>query len=171
MTWMTCFNLLHAVNCLQPWIFTVPTWKVLPGPQKNESVLFQSNHFSGAFAVYSSQVYPNSPFDESQGSRYLLRGFVSHESNDWYQKWPYLKGVHLFQTISVGYPAVSFRGFTLSPTIMEVEHGPLQDWFLSNKVVFRFHDYGRKGKSPHSARNQKKTTELQYPLISLQLDP
>ena len=48
--------------------------------------------------------------------------------------------------------------------------GPSKASFISIRVVFHFHDYGRKG-TPHTVHGKKRTTELQYPLISLQLDP
>ena len=39
-------------------------------------------------------------------------------------------------------------GATLSPIIMEVENGGLEDvWFVSKWAIFHFHNYGRKGKS------------------------
>ena len=39
-------------------------------------------------------------------------------------------------------------GITLPPIIMEVENGSLQYSFPSFRVIFHFHDYGRKGTKP-----------------------
>ena len=42
----------------------------------------------------------------------------------------------------------SFKNGTLSPIIIEVESGGLEDdWLVSKGAIFDFHDYGRKGRT------------------------